>query len=79
MKRLKLIIVTLLTDNNNDLIVFSLNIRSIRKYFNELLLVINSAYIKFYIVMFYKAWLDNDIIGNFAIKGYNIVLITIVH
>lgn len=30
--------------------------------------------------MFSKAWLDNDIIGNFGIiKGYNIVIITIVH
>lgn len=49
-KRLQLIILTLLTDNNNDLIVFSLKIRSIRKYFNELLLVFNSAFIKFYII-----------------------------
>lgn len=63
MKHLKLITVTLLTDNNNDLIVFSLNIRSIRNYFNELLLVFNSGNIKFYFVMFSKPWFDNDIIG----------------
>lgn len=77
---MQLIIVIFLTDNNNYLDVFSLIIRSIRKCFNELLLVFKSANIKLCIVMFSKAWLDNDIIGNFGIiKGYNIVIITIVH
>ena len=56
--------------HNNDLTVFSLNIRSIRKHFNELLVVLSSANIKFDIIMLSETWLDNNI-GNFDIKGYN--------
>lgn len=56
--------------HNNDLTVFSLNIRSIRKHFNELLVVLSSANIKFDIIMLLETWLNNNI-GNFDIKGYN--------
>jgi len=56
--------------HDNDFTVFSLNIRSIRKHFNELLVVLSSANIKFYIIMLSETWLDNNI-GKFDIKGYN--------
>jgi hypothetical protein len=35
---------------NNDITVFLLNVRRNRKYFNELVVVLNSPYIKFYII-----------------------------
>jgi len=49
---------------------FSRNISSTRKHFNKLLVVLNSANIKFDIIMLSETWVDNNIC-NFDIKGYN--------
>jgi hypothetical protein len=72
MKRLLLTTVTILVYIiiNNDLTVFSLNIRSVRKHFNKLLVVLSSTNFKFDIIMLSETWLDDNI-GNFDIKCYN--------
>lgn len=71
MKRLLLTTVTILVYVIMILgTVFSLYVRSTRKHFNELLVVLSSAYIKFDIIMLSETRLDNNI-GDSDIKRYN--------
>lgn len=54
--------------NNNNLSIFVMNIRSIRRHFDELVLLLNTYTFSFDIIVLCETWLDYDF--KFLLNGY---------
>jgi len=55
--------------NSNGYLVLSMNIRSIHKHFNELIIFLSTSDIKFDIICLFETWLENDTF-DFHIDGF---------
>lgn len=56
---------------NNNLFIFSMNIKSIRSHFDELVLLLNTYTLNVDIIVLSETWLDYDF--KFAINGYQTI------
>lgn len=57
--------------NNNNLSIFVMNIRSIRRHFDELVLLLDTYTLSFDIIVLCETWLDYDF--KFLLNGYQTI------
>lgn len=57
--------------NNNNLSIFTMNVRSIRLHFDELMLLLNTNSLNFDIIVLTETWLDYDF--KFVLNGYQTI------
>lgn len=64
----------LLNNDNNTFNVFHLNIRSLRKHFDELLVFLNSRNKNFNLIILSEVWIKYGEENNYKIPGYDMLL-----
>lgn len=55
---------------NEDVRMLSLNIRSIRKHFNDLIIFLNSAQCKYHLIILSETWIYTEEVNRYYIPGY---------
>lgn len=60
-------------NHNHNLNIIHMNIRSIRKHFDEFICYLNNSKTKFHIIVLTESWISHDSEFNFNLENYNVI------